>query len=155
MCLFTHQIAIIIAKIWKSPYLKKKSGVYVIVDNADTWFSNFAKTKNYAKSFLPFHMGPRSNLLSPKKWSKISWHCPFKVTIMFYPKPAQEANIFNSVSDPYSLNPDPANNLNSDPDPSYLLTLSKKNFLHNFIITRFSHQQKSIGRQNVVKVTNK
>ena len=29
-----------------------------------------------------------------------------------------------SVSDPYSLNPDPAKNLN--PDPSYFLTLSVK-----------------------------
>ena len=31
-----------------------------------------------------------------------------------------------SVLDPYSLNPDPAKKLNSDPDPSYFLTLSEK-----------------------------
>ena len=37
---------------------------------------------------------------------------------------AAEAS-FISVSDPFSLNPDPAKNLN--PDPSYFLTLSEKN----------------------------
>ena len=31
-----------------------------------------------------------------------------------------------SVLIPYSLNPDPAKKLNSDPDPSYFLTLSEK-----------------------------
>ena len=57
-----------------------------------------------------------------------------------------------SVSDPYSLNPDPAKNLN--PDLSYFLTLSEKKFNY-FLIIRFSHQKKSIERKNVVKVTKK
>ena len=44
------------------------------------FFANiFAITKTFAKSFLPVHMGPRWNLLSKKKWSKISWQCSFKV----------------------------------------------------------------------------
>ena len=30
-------------------------------------------------------------------------------------------NVLNSVSDPYQLNPDPAKNINPDPDPSYFL----------------------------------
>ena len=70
-----------------------------------------------------------------------------------------------SVSNPYSLNPDPAKNLNPNQDPSYFLTLSEFFFLHNFIITRFSHQKKSIekfnvekslkSKKNVVKVTKK
>ena len=58
----------------------------------------------------------------------------------------------SSVSDPYSLNPDPAKILNPEPDPSYFLPLSDF-FL--FIIIRFSHQKKSIKRQNNVIVTNK
>ena len=37
---FTHPKAYF--KIWKSPYLKKKSGVRVVIDYADTRFSNFA-----------------------------------------------------------------------------------------------------------------
>ena len=46
-------------------------GVLVVVDYADTRFSNFpsnisAITKNFAKPFLTVHMGPRSNLLSQK-----------------------------------------------------------------------------------------
>ena len=68
-----------------------------------------------------------------------------------------------SVSDPYSLNPDPAKNLNPDldpipdPDPSYFLPLSEFFFflLHNFNSLRFSHQKKLIERQNVVTVTKK
>ena len=36
------------------------------------------KNKKFTKPFSPVHMGPRSNLLS-KKWSKISWHCPFNL----------------------------------------------------------------------------
>ena len=65
-----------------------------------------------------------------------------------------------SVSDPYSLNPDPdpAKNLNPDPDPvpdpSYFLPLSEF-FFYYFIIIRFSYQKKSIEGQNVVKVTKK
>ena len=48
-------------------------GVGVVVDYADTFFGNiFSKTKKFAKPFLPVHMGPRSNLLSKKKWSTIS-----------------------------------------------------------------------------------
>ena len=62
----------------------------------------------------------------------------------------------SSVSDPYSSNPDPAKNLNSDPDPvpdpSYFLPLSDFFFITSFINIRFSHQKKSIKRQ---KVTNK
>ena len=55
----------------------------------------------------------------------------------------------SSVSYPYSLNPDPAKNLNPYPvpdlEPSYFLTLSEeeKNY---FMIIRFSHQKKSIKR---------
>ena len=53
-----------------------------------------------------------------------------------------------SVSDQYSLNPDPnpAKSLNPDPDPSYryFLTLSDIFFLHNFIITRFSHPKSQL-----------
>ena len=51
-----------------------------------------------------------------------------------------------SVSGPYSLNPDPTKNLNPDPvpDPSYFLTLSEIFFLHNFIITRFSHKKSQL-----------
>ena len=50
-----------------------------------------------------------------------------------------------SVSDPCSLNLDPAKNLNSVPvpDQSYFLPLSEF-FLNYFIIIRFSHQKKSI-----------
>ena len=51
-------------------------GVLVVVDYADTRFSNFpanisAITKIFAKPFLTVHMGPRSNILC-QKWSKIS-----------------------------------------------------------------------------------
>ena len=57
------------------PYLKKNSSVRVVVDDADTRFSNFAieylrKNKKVAKPFLPVHMGPRSNLLSQKNGKK-------------------------------------------------------------------------------------
>ena len=56
-------------------YLKKNLGVCVVVDYGDIAFQTlrsniFAKTKNFAKPFLPVHMGPRSNILSKKK-SKI------------------------------------------------------------------------------------
>ena len=56
------------------------------------------------------------------------------------------------------LNPDPAKNLNPDPDGlksgsgTKLLTQSEKNY---FIIIRFSHQKKSIEILNVVEVTKK
>ena len=42
--------------------------VSVFVDYADTrFFANiFAKTKKFAKPFLPVHMVPRSNLLRKK-----------------------------------------------------------------------------------------
>ena len=53
-----------------------------------------------------------------------------------------------SVSDPYSLNPDPDKNLNPDPvpdpapdpapDPSYFLTLSEIFFPHNFLVFHMS-----------------
>ena len=51
--------------------------------------------------------------------------------------PSVSMMVPSSVSDPYSLNTDPAKNPNPDPDPSYFLTLSDTFFL-NFIITRFS-----------------
>ena len=55
----------------------------------------------------------------------------------------------SSVSDPYSLNPDPdpAKNLNPDPDNSYFLPLSEIFFklLHNY----------KIFSSNVVKVAKK
>ena len=72
------------------------------------------------------------------------------------PAPNPRSVPATSVSDPYSsnLDPDPAKNLNPDPDPSYFLPLSEI-FFYYFIIIRFSHQKKSIKRQNVVKVTNK
>ena len=49
----------------------------------------------------------------------------------------------DSVSDPYSLNPDPdpAKNLNSDPDPSYFLTLSEKKFKLNYNFKIFSSKE--------------
>ena len=74
--------------------------------------------------------------------------------------PARTGSVPPSVSDPYSLNPDPvpARNLNPDPvpdpDPSYFLPLSEF-FFNYFIIIRFSYQKKSIEWQNVVKVTKK
>ena len=37
-----------------------------------------AKSKNFAKPFLPDHMGPRSNLLSPKKGRKSRDIVPLK-----------------------------------------------------------------------------
>ena len=43
----------------------------------------------------------------------------------------------------------------SDPDLSYFLTLSNICFSHNFIITKFSRQKKSIEGYNFVKVTKK
>ena len=55
-------------KIWKPPYLKN--------DYADTRFfellrSNiFAKTKKFAKPFLPVHMGPRTNFFAKKNGQK-------------------------------------------------------------------------------------
>ena len=52
-----------------------------------------------------------------------------------------DTSVEASVSDPYSLNPDPAKNLN--PDSSYFLPLSEKK-IYYFIIIRFSHQKKSI-----------
>ena len=67
-----------------------------------------------------------------------------------------------SVSDPYSLNPDPANNLNPDqdpvpdPGPSYFLPLFEIffklliSYKYRYRII-FSHQKKSIEKQNVVK----
>ena len=41
-------------------------------------------------------------------------------------KNGQRQLLLDRVSDPYSLIPDPAENLNPDPDPSYFLTLSEK-----------------------------
>ena len=51
--------------------------------------------------------------------------------------PSVKARIKNSVSDPYSLNPDPAKN----PDP-YLSSNTLKN--NKLMIIRFSYQKKSI-----------
>ena len=57
-----------------------------------------------------------------------------------------------------SSDPDPARNLDPDPgrrpldpDPSSFLTISKNIVLNYLIIIRFSHQKKSIERNNVVK----
>ena len=45
------------------------------------FFENiFTKTKTFAKPYLSVHMGAQVESLKPKKWSKISWHCPFKRT---------------------------------------------------------------------------
>ena len=59
------------------------------------------------------------------------------------PVPVQRCRTSVSVSDPYSLNPDPAKIMNPYPVPSYFFKYLKKiqNF---FIIFRFSHQKKSI-----------
>ena len=45
------------------------------------------------------------------------------VMILGDPIPGQNIKLKSSVSDPYSLNPDPAKNLN--PDPSYFFPLSE------------------------------
>ena len=50
-----------------------------------TFFANvFTKMKKSEKPFLPVHMGPRSDLSSKQKWSKISWHCPFKSLLKLF-----------------------------------------------------------------------
>ena len=64
-----------------SIYINKKLCVLVVNNYADTDFRTFrsnifVKTKNCSCSIV--HMGSRSNI-SSKKWSKISWHCPFKL----------------------------------------------------------------------------
>ena len=57
-----------------------------------------------------------------------------------------------SVSDPYSSNPDPAKNLNPDPERPWIRILAislhylKKN-LNYFIIISFYHQKKSIKKR--------
>ena len=43
--------------------------------------------------------------------------------------PDEVPQFSSSVSDPYSCNPDPAKNLNPDPDPSYFLPLSEIFFI--------------------------
>ena len=45
-----------------------------------------------------------------------------------------------SVLDPFPLNPDPAKNLNPDPDPSYFFTLSEKTKITSVLRIRFYHQ---------------
>ena len=73
-------------KIWKSPYQTKKLRVRVVVDYEDTRISHFAIeyiSKN-DKVFETVFACSRSNLLSKNKWSKISWHCPFKRFIARY-----------------------------------------------------------------------
>ena len=72
-------------KISKSQYLKNKLCVRVVKDYADTQFSNFAieylhENLKIRETVFVCSYGPRSNILS-KKWSKISWHCPFKAQI--------------------------------------------------------------------------
>ena len=62
-------------KILKSPSLLKKLCVRVVVDYADTRFSNFAieylrENEKFCETFLSIHMGPRSNLYSPKNGQK-------------------------------------------------------------------------------------
>ena len=44
----------------------------ILIDHCVFFANIFVKTKKFAKSCLPVHMGPRSNLLRRKKWSKIS-----------------------------------------------------------------------------------
>ena len=56
---------------------KAKIACMLIVDYADTRFctlkSNiFAKTKKFAKPFLPIHLGPRQSLLNKKIEVKIT-----------------------------------------------------------------------------------
>ena len=81
MCLYTSNSNNL--KIWKPPFPKKNPGVCVVVDYADTGFlslrSNiFAKTKKFAKSILPVHMGPSSILLSQKNGQKSRDTVPLK-----------------------------------------------------------------------------
>ena len=52
--------------------------VSIVQHYEDSCFSLISSQK--WKSFFPFRMGPRSNLLSNKKWSKILWQCPFNHT---------------------------------------------------------------------------
>ena len=80
---------------------------------------------------------------------------PLGYTVLVVPPAAPEycqLIVMFSVSDPYSLNSDPVPD--SDPDPSYFLPLSEI-FFKLLICIRFSHQKKSIKKQNVVKVTKK
>ena len=55
-----------------------------------------------------------------------------------------DPNGITSVSNPYSLNADPAENLNPDPDPSCFLTLPE--FTVIFFVIMLNHQRKSIER---------
>ena len=69
-------------KIWISPYLKKKFGVRIVIDNVDTCFSRISsqsniseKKKNFLNRFCLF-IWVQVESFKQKKWSKISWHCP-------------------------------------------------------------------------------
>ena len=75
--------------------------------------------------------------------------CPEMYSVTPWSPPSHRVAVGNtvpdsSVSDPYSLNPDPDLAENFNPDPSYFLPLSETNFFNYFIVIRFSYQKKSI-----------
>ena len=65
-------------KIWKSPYLKKKSGVHIVVDYAeDTRFSNFAieylcKNEKLHETVYACSFGAQIESFKPKKYDRKS-----------------------------------------------------------------------------------
>ena len=65
------------SKIWNSAYQKKKSGVCIVVDYADTQFSNFTIEYLHENKKICETVCACFESFRPKKWSKISWHCPF------------------------------------------------------------------------------
>ena len=74
-------------KIWKRTYLKKNLRVaYIVIDYADTRLSNFAIeylhiNENVHEILFVCWYGAQVESFKPKKWSYISWHCPFKYNI--------------------------------------------------------------------------
>ena len=76
-------------KIWKFSYLKKNLGVGIVVDYADMQFSNFVseylwENKKVRETVFACSNGTQIESFKPKKWSKISCHCPFKHASFFY-----------------------------------------------------------------------
>ena len=66
---------------------KEKSGVCVVVDYTDTWFSNFAikylhENEKFRETVFAFSYGAQVESFKQKrKWSKISWHCPASASL--------------------------------------------------------------------------
>ena len=66
----------------------RKSCVCVVVDYADTRFSNFAieylrENEICRKTVFACSYEPLDESFKQQKWSKISWHCPCKGLIRF------------------------------------------------------------------------